>query len=144
MPKSSKKAKNSKNHGGPEEKRKILEKGQDYQEYGRVTKVLGGRRFTIKLSTSGKTVMGKLRGAMSGGRRKRKNFVSADSVVLIAMRCDMTSDEVVDIIHVYDHSEVRALKKNGEFIEVEDGRARPEDGPDDDEEEECVFDFEDL
>lgn len=139
MPKN-KKAKNSKNNC-QEERRTIMGKDDDEQEYARVTKALGSARFRVKLSLSGKEVIAKLRGAMRGGRRKRKNFVETGSVVLVSVRG--FQDCIVDIIHVYDHVEVRQLKKSGKFVEVDDGGPRLENVQDEDEDD-CVFDFEDL
>ena len=54
-------------------------------------------------------------GKFRKGSNKRDNFVSANTVVLVALR-DFQDDKV-DIIHVYKPEEVRQLKKSGEYIE---------------------------
>jgi len=137
MPKN-KKVKNN----APEERRKIMDKDEDEQEYARVTKSFGGGRFRVKITMSGKEVLAKLRGSMRGGKRKRKNFVAVDSVVLVSTRG--FQDNVVDIIHVYDHDEVRQLKKSGNLVEVDDSTLRLEDETIGDEKDNCVFDFEEI
>lgn len=91
---------------------KLLEKSNE-QEYARVIKVLGGGRFLVRLNISEKEVIGRVRGLMR--KKKKQNFVSLDSVVLVSFR-DF-QDNNVDILHVYDEKDIRTLKKSGKFIE---------------------------
>jgi initiation factor 1A len=95
--------------------RELLTRTDD-QEYGLVSKALGGSKFSVKVSD--KTYIGKLRGTLR--RSKKSNRVDPGSVVLISIRDFQDSN--VDIIHVYSNDEVRKLKKSGELnfdIEIE-------------------------
>lgn len=133
------KKKNTKNRKNPvvQEERKIDYKG-DGEEYGLVTKKLGNGRFLIKLQLKETEVIGRICGRMKRGRNKHHNWVEEGSVVLVGLR-DFQDDRV-DIIHVYEESQVRSLKKSGEYIEeteIERNVIKRE-------EEEFVYDFEDI
>lgn len=140
------KGKNSKNKNQEEPTKKLVEK-EDDQEYARVTKVLGGSRFLLKLNMSEKSVIGKLRGTMR--RRRKQNWVGEKSVVLIGVRdFETTSEEkleAVDILHVYTDQEVRTLKRRGDFIEDAKKEINEDsDGEKQEEEEDVGFDFDDI
>lgn len=94
--------------------RALVEK-DDQTEYGLVTKKLGDGRFTVRLNMQNKEVVGRLRGKFRHGASKHTNRVDIDTVVLVGIRD--YQDNIVDIIHVYDASEVRQLKKSGAFVE---------------------------
>lgn len=97
----------------PKVEKKLIFK-EDEQEYGLVTKTLGNGRFRIRLNLQNKEVIGRLRGKFRRGSSKKKNWVDVNTVVLVSLR-DFTED-VVDIIHVYDDVETRTLKKNGNIV----------------------------
>lgn len=96
-------------------KKKVGEVGErellvasEEQNYGVVTKVLGGSRFSVK--SSDRISIGRVRGTMR--KKKGSNFVSVGSVVLVGLR---DFGDGVDIIHVYNVSEIKRLKKMGEI-----------------------------
>ena len=112
--------------------RSLLEKEAE-QEYALVKKMLGDRRIMV-YCYNGLETMGKIR-----GRIRKKTRISEGDVVLVSFR-DF-SDKCVDVIHVYNHDEVRNLKKMGELIDP---------NKQDEDEDDVVFekneeiDFEDL
>ena len=101
MPKGVKKRKNKKPLNKGVDKRQIEFK-EDGESYGRITKVLGNRRFTV-VCDGNKEWLGLLPGRF--GRRVR--FTSGD-VVLIQHR-PFGSANVVDIIHKYTPEEARLM-----------------------------------
>lgn len=103
-------------------------------EYGVVTKKLGNGRFTIRINMQNREVTGRLCGKFRKGSQKKNNWVDIDTVVLVGIR--EFQDDVVDIVHVYDSSEARQLKKRNELID--------ESISDRDINEEDVFDFTDI
>lgn len=138
MPKKGKWGKNTKNKGTTEES-KMLEKDPNSEEYALVTKKLGSGRFLLKLNMKDTEIIGRLCGKMRRGRNKRRNWVDVDSVVLVGLR-DF-QENIVDIVHVYDQTEVRQLRKIGAFIEEQrrdhlDGNAEND--------EEFAFDFDEI
>lgn len=112
----------------------------DQEEYGLVTKKLGNGRFLVKLQLKKQEVIGRLCGRMKRGRNKRSNWVDEGSVVLVGIR-DYQEDKV-DIVHVYNSSEVRDLKKSGEYIEESGIQFKIKE--ESKEEDDCVFDFDDI
>lgn len=112
MPKGDKKKKNS----GPviQGDRSLLEK-EDGTEYGIVTKVLGGGRFSVKLNLQHKEVIGKICGKLKYKGNKKSNFIELGSVVLVGVR-DF-QDKVVDIVYLYTPEEVKKMKKSGMIAE---------------------------
>lgn len=84
-------------------------------EYGFVTKKLGGSNFSIKLHLQEREVIGHIVGKLRRGNNKKSNWVDVGSVVLLGMR-DF-QDKKVDILYVYSPEEVRKLKKSGEIVE---------------------------
>jgi initiation factor 1A len=77
------------------------------QTYGTVTAILGAGRFTVQCD-DGTDRMGILRGKMH-----RRQWVRAASIVLLGLR-DFEPGKG-DIIHVYQHEEVRRLQQYGEL-----------------------------
>jgi len=75
---------------------------EDLQDYGRITKVLGGCRFTILLSMTNRETTGWLCGSLH-----RRGWLAVDSVVLVSIR-DFQTDKV-DIIHKYTEENVKQL-----------------------------------
>tara|TARA_R110002111_G_scaffold140142_2_gene206125 strand:- start:456 stop:854 length:399 start_codon:yes stop_codon:yes gene_type:complete len=122
-----------------QQERKLVEK-EDSEKYAIVLKELGNCRFRLKLDVTGKEIVGRLRGIFRKGRRKRKNRVSTDTVVLVSLR-DF-QDNVVDIIHVYKPDEVKKLVKTGEIVGFNVRNTDNEDSYQEDEE--TGFDFEDI
>ena len=96
--------------------RSILTKDDDH-EYGLVTKVLGGSRFLIRLNLQETQVVGRLCGKFKKGSAKKANWVAANTWVLVGLRD--YQDNAVDIVHVYNDSEVRRMKKDGTLIDIE-------------------------
>ena len=80
---------------------------EDGQTYGTVTAILGSGRFTVQCH-DGRDRMGILRGKMH-----RRQWVRADSTVLLGLR-DFEEGKA-DILHVYQHQEVRLLQQYGEL-----------------------------
>ena len=80
---------------------------EDGQTYGTVTAILGAGRFTVQCH-DGRDRMGILRGKMH-----RRQWVRADSTVLLGLR-DF-EEAKADILHVYQHQEVRLLQQYGEL-----------------------------
>ena len=75
---------------------------EDQQDYGRITKVLGGCRFMVLLSTTNRESIGWLCGSLH-----RRGWLMVDSVVLVSIR-DFQNDKV-DIIHKYTDDNVKQL-----------------------------------
>lgn len=103
--KNNKRKKNSKNRQ-TDFKRELIRK-DEYQEYARVTKMLGNRRITCECFD------GKIRLGLIRGKMKKRVWISVDDLVLITKR-DF-QDEKCDVIHKYSSDEERLLKKQGEF-----------------------------
>lgn len=83
----------------------------DDQRYGVVTKLLGNNRVMVNLidDTSTRECRCTIRGSM-----RRREWISVDSVVLVALR-DLAGD-THDIIAKYTDDEVRTLKRIGELV----------------------------
>jgi translation initiation factor 1A len=115
-----KKDKCKKNHPPEKTDRRFLQKDND-TEYALVTKKLGNGRFSVKLNLQNNEVTGRLCGKFRHGGNKKTNFVDIDSVVLVGIR-DF-QENIVDIIYVYTHEEVRKMKKDnilGEEMSTQD------------------------
>jgi len=120
-----------------EEKVRALEYKEEGEEYGLVSRKLGGGRFLVRLNMQNKEIIAKVRGKFKKGASKAKNFVDIDTVVLVSLR---DFQDAGDIVYVYNPAEVRQLKKSGDFVEES---VRPkEDG--DIPEEDDVFDFTEI
>ena len=94
------------------------------QTYGKVTAILGQGRFTV-MCHDGCDRMGILRGNMH-----RRQWVRADSTVLLGLR-DFEAGKA-DILHVYQHTEVRMLQQYGELAGIAE-EEKDDDGIDFDE-----------
>lgn len=122
------------------EQRALVQKNDD-TEYGLVTKKLGNGRFSVRLNMQNREVIGRLCGKFRHGSAKKTSWVDIDTVVLVGLR-DF-QDTIVDIIHVYDVSEVRQLRKSGEFVE-ESVRPEAEDGKGENQDDDMPFDFDEI
>ena len=87
---------------------RILEFKEDGQEYGQITKTLGGARFEINCFDK-KQRLGHSRGAL----KKKKVFVKMGDIVLVSLRD--YQDEKCDILMVYNPKEVKELIKLAEI-----------------------------
>ena len=117
--------KKAKNYTGQTEKMVLCDENAD-EHYAYVSRAYGNGQFGVYLVQS--DIEGTLsltekeyRGRISGRMRKRKfrNFVRTNDLVLIAKREFQTNDEKVDIIHVYKHDVVKKLAKMGHVPMVE-------------------------
>lgn len=99
--------------GQKQPQRPLLFKEDDVTEYGRVTRILGNGRFTVKMEN--KEVIGRLCGKFRKGINKKNNIVGIGTVVLVGLR-DF-QENTTDIIHVYTDEEVRRLVKQGAYKE---------------------------
>lgn len=124
----------------PQQQRFLVLKTDD-TEYGIVTKKLGSGRFSIRLNMQNREVIGRLCGKFRKGSQKTTNWVDIGTVVLVGLR-DF-QENIVDIIHVYEVSEIRQLKKSGDFVE-ETLRIDNENGSVDMPEDEIPFDFDEI
>jgi len=82
------------------------------QSYGKVTKILGHSKFKIQVFTStgtGGINFKELIGNARPGLKKKRMFISNESIVLVSLR-DFQSD-ICDIIHVYHSDHVNKLVK---------------------------------
>ena len=117
-------------YGAPNEKIIMRDESQN-EHYGYVSRAYGNGQFGVFLVEQDADGLHQLtekefRGRLSGRMRRRKssNFVRVNDLVLISKREFQTSDEKVDIIHVYKHDIVKKLAKMGHvpIIEnIEDG-----------------------
>jgi len=122
----------------PKEQRSLVCKN-DETEYGLVTKKLGNGRFSIRLNMQNREVIGRLCGKFRHGPSKKNNWVDVDTVVLVGLR-DF-QDDTVDIVHVYDSTEVRQLRKSGELL---DESVHPTENDSSKQFEEALFDFDEI
>jgi len=76
---------------------------EDYQLYGRVTRVLGNMRFTL-LCSDNIARIGILRGKMY-----RRKWLKVNDVVLADVR--EFQDSKLDITHIYDNDDIKYLLK---------------------------------
>ena len=80
----------------------------DDQEFAFVSKTLGNKRFELKCYDK-KTRVGLVRSSKRQ-TSKRNNWISPNSIVLIAKRTFMKSDDKCDIIKLYNSDEVAFLE----------------------------------
>mmetsp|Transcript_1474 Transcript_1474/g.2514 ORF Transcript_1474/g.2514 Transcript_1474/m.2514 type:complete len:136 (+) Transcript_1474:91-498(+) len=111
-------------------KRELILK-EDGQEYARVEKMLGNGRI------EGYCYDGKTRLCHIRGKMRKKVWIKQGDIVLIGLR--EFQDGKADVIHKFSAEEARRLKAKGE---LPDNAKINEDQ--NDEEEDCVFDFEDI
>lgn len=114
-------------------KLRIIE--EEGEEYGRVVKELGSRRFTVECC-DGKVRLAQLRKGM-----RRSVRIKPDDWVLIGLRDYETTDDKCDILCKYETDEVRRLKKDGHLNAEVDVELAEESKEDD---EDMAFDFEDI
>lgn len=106
---------------------------EDEQEYAQVVKLLGNRRMEC-LCFDGQTRIGTVRGKM-----RKRQWVRVDDIVLTSLR--EFQDAKVDIIEVYNSTQVRQLIKLGEIPELQRVAAPMESS---DEEEDLGVTFDDT
>jgi translation initiation factor 1A len=130
MPKKKKAGKNTKSKGVNIEKRSLIEADLDGQVYGFLEKALGSRFFSVNCldNTTRRCKV----------RKKRMRCNEGDCVIIALRDFD---DENADIIYRYDSDEVRHLKKIGV---LPDSTVVPSGNDDNFEEEDEIFDFEDI
>jgi len=105
-------------HGGKNYKRnkkgssqpKELMKKTDEQEYGRIIKKLGDRRFLLIPHNKKEKIMGKARKSLRAG-----HLITEGSIVLFSIR-DF-QDNMVDIIANYSNDDVRKLRREKEITD---------------------------
>ena len=105
-------------HGGKNYKRnkkgshhqKEFNKKTDDQEYARVVKKLGDRRFLIIQHNTKEKIMARARKSLKQG-----HLIDEGSIVLIA--CRDFQEDVVDIIEKYSNDDIRKLKKEKEITD---------------------------
>tara|TARA_B110000977_G_scaffold42081_1_gene56804 strand:+ start:3994 stop:4383 length:390 start_codon:yes stop_codon:yes gene_type:complete len=122
--------KNQKKHSKGQGKRE-LEYKDDGQEYAQVTKMLGNGRVDV-LCIDGIKRLGIIRGAM-----RNKIWITLSDVVLVGLR-DF-QDNKCDILLKYTSDEVRNLKAYNELPEGTSFTSQEEQ-----QEEESIFDFDDI
>lgn len=103
--KNKKKSSVVKNHG-----KRILELRATMEEYAKVSKILGDKRVMVVLVDNQQIIA-----HIPGKFTKKKIWVNIDSVVLVSRR-EFENDKM-DIIHLYDHDEVKKLVKMDEIPE---------------------------
>lgn len=84
----------------PDTKRELIFK-DDGQEYGTVTKILGGRRMEVQC------VDGEKRQCIIRGTMRNRVYIHINDLVLVSIR-DF-QDGTADILHKYTGDEVRSL-----------------------------------
>lgn len=130
MPKKKKAGKNSKTKGTTQITRVLIEPDLDSQIFGVLEKALGSRFFDVNC-LDGKNRRCKV-------RNKRMKVKQGD-VVIVSLR-DF-DDKNADIIYKYTLEEVRELQRNGFLPE---SNSMVSISHNEDEDEECVFNFEDI
>lgn len=100
---------------------KILIIKEEQETYGQVLNALGNNRLMVKCFSDGKDRVCTIRGSM-----RKKIWINKNDIVLVSLR-DFQDDKA-DIIHKYDESDVKKLKKMNEII-IED---KPQEFIDDD------------
>lgn len=109
MPKKAKSGKNTKNKYKHKEERQLTFR-HDGEEYAKIIKVLGNRRFECECF-DGKVRLGRVRGSM------KRTKVQLDDIVLVSLR-DFQDDKV-DIVLKYKENEICKLKNNGEIPQTD-------------------------
>ncbi len=106
---------------------------EDMQEYGLITKILGGRRFTCNCfdNTTRIAIV-----------RSKKIRVDNDDIVLVSLRS--FDNKTCDIIHKYDKTDIRSLQKQGEIPESISSTSSITSSSSSSTTDDCVFNFEDI
>lgn len=94
-----------KNHG-----KRVLELKRNMEEYAKVSKALGDKRVQVVLIDGSQFIA-----HIPGKFTKKKIWINIDNVVLVSRR-EFENDKM-DIIHLYEHDEVKKLVKQGEIPE---------------------------
>jgi initiation factor 1A len=97
------------------------------QAYGSVSGVMGNGRFTVVCDDAVERRC-KVRGSM-----RRREWVHANDVVLVSLRCDLGDpNDKADIVRVFSATETAQLRRFGELAVLEEvlRRKRAEDDPD--------------
>ena len=95
-----------------------FEVAEDEQEYAKIVKKLGDRRFTIQLYSTKEQAIGRARGSLHGWHALRP-----DDIVLVSGRdfrqadTDQFVQNVYDIIGIYNDEQVRKLIKMGHLAD---------------------------
>lgn len=84
-----------------------IPEGQE-QEIGICTKILGSSRFSIKYVDTNENTLVETIGVARKNLKRSRQFVGVDKFVIISTRD--YDNKVVDIIHVYNDTEVNTLK----------------------------------
>ncbi len=95
----------------------------DGQDYALVTRNCGGMIRELRLATEGKSVMGHIRGNISGrksgkGGAPKKVWINKNDVVLVCLR-DF-DEKTVDIVHRYPPEHVYRLRGAGQLSNFKD------------------------
>lgn len=130
MPKKKKAGKNTKSKNITEEKRNLIEPDLSCQVFGILTKTLGSRFFDVNC------LDGKQRRCRVRNKRLR---VKQDDVVIISLR--EFDDKNADIIYKYNSEEVRELQRIGSLPSGESLGIKYDEN---DNEDDCTFDFDDI
>lgn len=126
MPKNKKKSKNKSNRHA---ERQLIYKDEE-QDYGLVIKTLGNKRFLVKLETTKRECVAKLRGNIH-----KNDWVNTNDLVLVSLR-DFQTDKV-DIVHHYMQDEFKYFIKQG-IVDFEDDKNKNSDT------EAIVFDYNEI
>jgi len=131
MPKNTKggnKAKKGKNQ--QETKELIIREKNDFQQYAKITKMLGNCRVEVKCLGDNKTRLAHIRGKL-----RKRAWMSVGDIILVSLR-DFQDDKC-DVIHKYTPEESHRLAKLGELesSEIESGKI---------EKNECAFTFDEI
>ncbi len=101
--------KRGKRRGGRFQGKRELVFKEDTQEYGQITKILGGGRFKCNCFDN-KERIAKIR-----GKFRKRVWVRLEQIVLVQLRDELGDTEKCDIIHVYKVDEIRKLKNAKEI-----------------------------
>lgn len=118
MPKKSKGGKGHKKSATVSEGARKVEYKKEGQEYGKIIKALGNKRFSVQCGD------GKIRIAHVPGSFRRRIWIAANDFVLLNTRD--YQDEKSDIVYKYLPNEAKKLVKNGEISKLLFGEEQDE------------------
>ena len=90
-----------------EVKKRVLQIKDDFEDYAKITKMLGDRRVLLKLPDTTELI------GIIPGRFRKRCWMKVGDIVLVSIR-EFQKDKV-DIIHKYDDSEIKILVKQLEI-----------------------------
>ena len=90
-----------------EVKKRVLQIKDDFEDYAKITKMLGDRRVLLKLPDTSELI------GIIPGRFRKRCWMKVGNIVLVSIR-EFQKDKV-DIIHKYDDSEIKILVKQLEI-----------------------------